>query len=178
MTLDVRTMDYRYGLKVDYIMLPGTFWVEKDDTAVVEVEGDCGSVHSEDFPPCLCMLADVINHKHGMTAACLTDCLQVGIGRGENKRRSDECGVMRDEFCLLASCLQVFLIAKEVNDAIRLQVIGQTEEELSFLPSEPFVMLTQSCIGIVWPVFIDDIAHEAIVGGRLNAKSPTMADAS
>lgn len=70
-------------------MLTGALWVEEDDTTVVQVEGDCNSVHSKDFFPNLCMLADVIYYQQRMIIASLTDCLEVGIGGSDDEVRGE-----------------------------------------------------------------------------------------
>ena len=162
-------------LEVDDIGLFGALGIEEDDATVVEVEGDGGARVGKECVPCGALLSNAFDGDCCRQMLCWQGG-DVG-GRCEYELRMLVVVRFMADDCASASSPQVVAIAQQVEDDGGLQVVGQTEIETAKAPPLPGVALADGLVGIVWPMLIDHISHEAIVGGRLYAESPTVADA-
>ena len=77
---------------------------------------------------------------------------------------------------LATASLHVLPHPDEVEDDGGLEMIGQPEIEAAQLATLPMVSLRKSCVGIVWPVLVDNIAYKTEIRWRLYAEAPTMAN--
>ena len=154
-------------------MLFGSPWVEESNAAIVEVEGDGGTCIGYYGLPRVRMAADILDNEGGADGAITQQHRCVGIVRCDDKRSLYRHIII--DIRPTASGMNIITIASQIGHVSRLQIIGQTEVETPQLAPEPFVVHTYLCVGIVRAVFVDDIAHEAVVGRRLYAETPTVA---
>ena len=158
------------GLEVNDIGLFGALAVEDDNAAIVEVVADGGTLVVLNALPEWLLLPDVLEDDDRLVGAMLKELLIVG-GNGDARQlhRLDALGYPR----FPAACQQVFLGSYPIDDDGRLSPVGHAEIQAPQFAREP-VVARKLLVGIIRPLLVDDIPHELIVSGRLDAKAPAM----
>ena len=161
--------------KVDDVVLSLSLRIKTSNATIVKVESDSRALLRRYRCPQLRMTTYILYHQHRLLTAKREQVGEVCARRSDDKVRG--CCEILCQYRLPTACLHVFPRSDEVEDNGRLEVIGQPKIESAQLSALPAISSSQSSISIVWPMLVDHVAHKAIVRGRLDAETPTMADA-
>ena len=149
--------------------------IEEGDAAVIEVEADADAGVGHDGAPLAAVAPQVADHQHRALRGPLEQRRQT-VGYRHHGQVVDPSGWQRlHDVGTPATGLQPGSEAGAVDDDTGLQMVGQPQAEAPHPARQPVVGVgLQRVVGIVGPVLIDDVAHEAIVGGRLYAEAAAM----
>ena len=177
-------------LKVYFIVMTVSLFVEQHNPAVVQVVGRPHAFVLFDVVPPLPVAPDVLHDHHRPLVAPSQQLLHgLPVVADVHPRQlhgpqpsapsphatplapwrgvRGEAGVGGEAF---TPRLPVLLVPVAFHGR-RLSPVGQSHVEPSQLSGVPVVVLSQAFVGIVRPFLVDDISHEGIVLRRLDAES-------